>query len=84
MSVSPLYLQVNTAKFLDIFNLAGVCMWLSRQKAKESGYLYLIYYIKTLKCGQVFQVVFLCHISNETKPPLVLNKIHADNCIGKL
>lgn len=48
MSVSLLYLQVNTAKFLDIFNLAGVCMWLSRQKAKESGYLelYLIYYIK--------------------------------------
>lgn len=34
MSVSLLYLQVNTAKFLDIFNLAGVCMWLSRQKAK--------------------------------------------------
>lgn len=59
MSVSPLYLQVNTAKFLDIFNLAGVCMWLSRQKAKESRYLYLIYYIKTLKCGQVFQVVFV-------------------------
>lgn len=54
MSVSLLYLQVDAAKFLDIFNLAGVCMWLSRQKAKESGYLelYLIYYIKTLKCGQ--------------------------------
>lgn len=46
MSVSLLYLQVNTAKFLNIFNLAGVCMWLNRKKAKDSEYLelYLFYF----------------------------------------